>query len=194
VSTAAVINLSDLPEGVASQPRGEAAAKLHRRRRASLAGGTVSPDGASSNETRSALAVLEPPAGPSAQDFAVYLQVIHRETENYLARLGRAASEGRAVDEANNFLRWLQFSGVLKVLEMHAFLDRKFLTLRARADAVQEICRPHLQGRNPAVNPQLARVDELNNKVDVLLALMAKSSGAAAPEILTVTDVGGVKS
>jgi len=112
-------------------------------------------------------------------DFRVILAKVFKETDSYLGRLSRAANEGRAVDEANNFLRWLQFSGVLMLLEKYSSIDEKFLTLRKTSGDLQDICKPHLQGRNIKDNPNLSRIDELNNKVDIILAAMAKSAKPA---------------
>jgi hypothetical protein len=44
---------------------------------------------------------------------------------------------------------------------------------------LQDICRPHLQGRAQRPSPSQARVDELNDKVDVLLSLLAKPAATA---------------
>ena len=112
-------------------------------------------------------------AQPSETDFRCALKCIYSETANYLARLARAAAEGRGVDEANNFLRWLQFSGVLRLLEMYCSVDRDFLKLRATCGQLQEICKPHLQGRNFQASPSQARIDEVNGKVDAILYLLS---------------------
>ena len=125
---------------------------------------------------RSASVIIHSISQPAELDFNAVLFVIHRETENYLARLARAASEGRAVDEANNFLRWLQFSGICRLLENYSFINEKFVTLRAKASELQEICKPHLQGRNIKEHPSQARIDELHDKVDSLVAIFAKSA------------------
>jgi len=126
-------------------------------------------------------------------DFRVNLLTIYRETENYLARLGRAANEGRAVDEANNFLRWLYFSGVLSLLEQYAVIDEKFLTLRKTADNLQDICKPHLQGRNVKESPSQSRIDEINDKVDAILSAMARNVTPPFNQPVKILDVGGVQ-
>jgi len=41
------------------------------------------------------------------------------ETDRYLDSLARSVRECKRVDEASNFSRWLQFSGVLQILELH---------------------------------------------------------------------------
>ena len=145
---------------------------------------------------RSAAVIIHSITQPPDIHFRVTLLGIYRETEKYLGRLGRAASEGRAVDEANNFIRWLQFSGVCRLLESYSFIDEKFLTLRKQADEVQDICKPHLQGRNIKENPSQARIDELNDKVDYMLSMMAKRAGGSAtvePLPVPMLTSGGVK-
>jgi hypothetical protein len=140
---------------------------------------------------RSAAVIIHAITQPAQADFGVTLSLIYRETEKYLGRLGRAASEGRAVDEANNFLRWLQFSGVCRLLESYSFIDKKFLTLRKQADELQDICKPHLQGRNIKENPSQSRIDELNDKVDIILAAIAKKATVTV-EPMKQIEVGGV--
>lgn len=109
-----------------------------------------------------------------AADFRWRLKDIYKETNSYLERLGRAVSEGRAVDEANNFLRWLQFSGVVGLLEKYSFVDEQFKKLGATCTNLQQACQPHLQGRNIKENPSQARIDELNEKVDWMISQMAR--------------------
>ncbi|MGN6552318.1 MAG: hypothetical protein ACTHLW_01095 [Verrucomicrobiota bacterium] len=41
------------------------------------------------------------------------------ETDGRINTLTRSVKEGRGVDEASNFSRWLRFSGVIQILEMH---------------------------------------------------------------------------
>jgi hypothetical protein len=107
-------------------------------------------------------------------DFCWTLQLIYKETKAYLESLGRAASEGRAIDEANNFLRWLQFSSILRLLEKNPSVNPNFVTLRNQCNDLQAICRPHLQGRRMVASPSQARIDEVNAKVDIILAAIAK--------------------
>jgi hypothetical protein len=122
-------------------------------------------------------------------DFRCALKCIYQETANYLDRLARAASEGRAVDEANNFLRWLQFSGVLRLLELYASLDPNFRKLRVKCGELQDVCKPHLQGRRMPPSPNEARIDEVNQKVDAILCLMAKQAKVVSPPESQAVDV-----
>jgi hypothetical protein len=118
------------------------------------------------------------------------LQFIYKETKAYLERLARAASEGRAVDEANNFLRWLQFSSILRLLEKNSFVDPAFVMLRHQCEDLQAICRPYLQGRNMPASPSQARIDEVNAKVDIILAAMAKPISPATVDTATAVGSG----
>jgi hypothetical protein len=122
--------------------------------------------------------------------FRVTLDTIYQETKHYLERLGRAASEGRAVTEANNFLRWLYFSGVLSLLGKNYFINEKFLTLRKDAENLQEVCKPFLQDKFIKPPPSQARIDELNDKVDLILSSMARNV-TPLPHGNEVLQIGG---
>jgi hypothetical protein len=49
-----------------------------------------------------------------------------------------------------------------------------FVTLRNQCSDLQAICQPYLQGRRVLASPSQARIDEVNAKLDVILAAMAK--------------------
>ena len=48
---------------------------------------------------------------------AVRLHVLWRETSNRVNHYEKLVRESTSVDECSNFLRWLQFSGVLDILK-----------------------------------------------------------------------------
>lgn len=50
---------------------------------------------------------------------AVNLHTIAQETDRYLESLAHSVREGKGCIEAANFARWLQFSGVIRLLERH---------------------------------------------------------------------------
>ena len=50
-----------------------------------------------------------------AISWAASLSWLAKETDRYLDRLARSVAECKSVDEAANFCRWLQFSGVMKL-------------------------------------------------------------------------------
>jgi hypothetical protein len=68
----------------------------------------------------------------SALAYQTNLQRIYDETDRYLASLARQVHEGKAVDEAANFGRWLQFSGVLVLLERFNVPGKEFPSLQSR--------------------------------------------------------------
>jgi len=49
----------------------------------------------------------------------VQLHRLWRETDNRLNSLARSVREGKCVDEASNFCRWLRFTGLLELLEQN---------------------------------------------------------------------------
>lgn len=49
----------------------------------------------------------------------VQLHVLWRETDNRLVSLARSVREGKSVDEASNFCRWLRFTGLIELLEQN---------------------------------------------------------------------------
>lgn len=109
---------------------------------------------------------------------------LQRETLGMLLHLERAVSEGRAVDEASNFCRWLTFSGLCHLLESFSGeppwnIDGK--EVRLVAQRVIAACGViHKGGRMPA-NPQQSTVDEINAKMDYILSRMAKPAPPAPP-------------
>lgn len=127
-------------------------------------------------------------------EFNVTLLGIYNETARYLGRLGRAVAEGRAVDEANNFARWLQFSGVLELLERNAGINDSFANLRNQAQEVQRGCIPSLKGQAVKALPSQSTVDEINSKVDYVLSLLAKTAQVPADAPLQLVDVSATKS
>jgi hypothetical protein len=122
---------------------------------------------------------------------AVMLHVLWRETFNYLERLQRAVAEGRAVDEASHYGRWLLFSGLIKIFEAYP-QDKPHEVdgpkLRKLADDVVYACGQIYKGGKMPINPSEARVDELNSKVDKILSLMAKDVTPLKPTYDLLTE------
>ena len=111
------------------------------------------------------------------ENFRVTLWTIHRETSRYLDDLAQHVRECKRVDEASRFVRWLQFSGVLKLLEKYQN-DQKFSSslvvfnpsaLRKKSDALLMDCGDLFRGGK--ANPRYAESDiaEINRKLDLLL-------------------------
>ena len=72
-------------------------------------------------------------------DYRVLLDTICRETSRHLDVLGREIRENKNVFEASRYLRWLEFSGVLKLLEKYCLPGQDFSLLRKKVgDSVND--------------------------------------------------------
>jgi len=107
----------------------------------------------------------------------VTLHWLWKETISKLESLARAVHDGRAVDEASSFSRWLNFSGLIKIFD--AYPQPAPLTVDGGAvqrlvDQVIASCGQVYRGGKMPVNPSTSRIDELNEKVDRILSHIAK--------------------
>jgi len=107
-------------------------------------------------------------------DYAVILDTISRETSRHLDLLAQNAREGQNVMEAVNFARWIQFSGVCRLLERHSLPDRKYPSLRKQAEDVIQDCSEHLRGGRVAPKYAESDISAINRKLDALLASAAR--------------------
>ena len=90
----------------------------------------------------------------------------------------RALHQGRGVDEASNFARWLQFSGLLKILEAYpqpAPLEVDGVAVRRLVERVIAAAGELHKGGAMPINPSQSTVDEINGKIDFILSQMAKN-------------------
>ena len=101
--------------------------------------------------------------------WAATLSRIVTETDRHLDRLARSVGECKAVDEAANYCRWLQFSGVLQL--PHPSFQR----LRAKADDV--LARVGEIYKGAKVRPQYDASDiaAINGKLDFLLSQVSQA-------------------
>jgi hypothetical protein len=112
------------------------------------------------------------------------------ETKGKLLSLERAVAQGRAVDEASNFSRWLFFSGLCELLESASGIppwniDGK--EVRVIAERVTYACGLIYKGGKQPVNPQQSTVDEINAKVDYLLSKLAKPAPPLSVQVLVAS-------
>jgi hypothetical protein len=104
-----------------------------------------------------------------ALQWASGLSRIASETDRYLDRLARCVAENKSVDEAVNFCRWLQFSGVLKLPHP------EFVTLRNKADSVLDRAGEIYKGGKVKAYCEASAVDALNAKMDFLLTAISQA-------------------
>jgi len=107
---------------------------------------------------------------------SVKLHCLWRETTNRLDSLARSVREHKSVAEASNFAKWLQFSGVIDLLEQNP----QGFPLVVDGKRVREQVRTLLSDcgesfRNGKADPKYAASDiaEINRKLDILAAHVA---------------------
>jgi hypothetical protein len=103
------------------------------------------------------------------------------ETDRQLERLARCVREGKCVDEAANFCRWLQFSGMLTL--PHA--DFAILWKKSE-DIIYQAGQIYKGGK---VNPtyDVSDIAAINAKLDVLLGNKALPVVTLDTKLLGVT-------
>jgi len=184
-------NCGEACDGVSGGGRADGARCLARSsaRAPSCEGGSA--DGTNKSARAKRDAALRAIGTDAQVEFNVTLLGLYNETARYLGRLSRAVAEGRAVDEANNFVRWLQFSGVLELLERNAGANENFFNLRNQAQEVQRSCIPSLKGNTLKASPSQSTVDEINTKVDYVLSLLAKTVAGGETAPLQIVEING---
>ena len=100
--------------------------------------------------------------------FRVLLKRIYAETDLRLDTLARQVREAKAVNEASNFCRWLQFSGVMSLLALCPIpeIDLKAFERKLR-DIIWDCGELYKGGK---ANAKYAESDiaEINRKLDLL--------------------------
>jgi hypothetical protein len=120
----------------------------------------------------------------------VILHWLFKQTMNHLELLTRAVHEGRAVDEASNFARWLSFSGLIKIFEAYPqpvplLVDGP--AMRLVTDKLVSACGVIYKGGRMPENPSQSVIDEMNAKMDFIISQMAKT---ASPSFVDTAVTG----
>lgn len=117
-------------------------------------------------------------------DFRVRIKTIYTETWRYLETMAREVREGKSVNEASHFCRWLQFSGILRLLETHPSPEDDFRKLRRRVDDLAFECGLLYKDGKADAKYGASDIAEINSKLDSLLAAIpqAKLPAPAAAE------------
>lgn len=113
---------------------------------------------------------------------AVQLHWIWRETSNRLDVLHRRVQEGRDVMAASEFARWLNFSGIIKLLEANAQdapLKVDGALLRSKCEIVLAQCNDRF--RTNSEDPNLAKAEllSIHEKLDTLAGYVSRLSAPA---------------
>jgi len=107
----------------------------------------------------------------------VQLHCLWRETDNRLTSLARSVREGKCVDEASNFCRWLRFTGLLELLEQNSRplpLIVNGAGLRVKVQDILFDCGEFYKGGKPALPKYsdsdmatvMDRLDMITNRLD----------------------------
>lgn len=123
--------------------------------------------------------------------YRVLLQGMCFETLRYLETLARGVREGKNVDEAANFCRWLQFSGVLELLERYAMPGQDFHSVRRMVSDVILECGERFRGGRVQPTYSESDIAAINRKLDVLLSQAAHAPSGLQRGVLAVFDAQG---
>jgi len=103
----------------------------------------------------------------------VELHVLWRETGNRLDTLWQCVREAKRVDEASNFCRWLQFSGVLQLLKRNPAdfpLQVDGAALERKAKDILSECGELYAGGKHDAKYAASDIAEINRKLDALMS------------------------
>jgi hypothetical protein len=101
--------------------------------------------------------------------FRVEAETMGRETSSYLDGLARSVNEGKRVDEASNFCRWLRFSGVLKFISS-TNCEADAGELNAKLETILHQCGEIYKGGRVLPKYDSSDIAAINAKLDYLLA------------------------
>jgi hypothetical protein len=99
-------------------------------------------------------------------EFKTSMERLYHETERYLIELQRSVNEGKQVDEASNFCRWLQFSSISSILKFSSKLDIKALEQRIK-DIIYD-CGQYYKGGKILPKYAASDISDIMAKVDAL--------------------------
>ena len=115
----------------------------------------------------------------------VILSRIYSETVNQLDSLAQRVCEGRDIEAASNFARWLSFSGIIKLLEdyppgMESFGPKTVdgALLRWKCDQLIQACSERF--RTNSLDPafEKKKFESLHEKIDSIAGYLSKLTAA----------------
>lgn len=115
----------------------------------------------------------------SVQTEPVNLHWIWRETVTRLNVLQGRAREGKNVQEASEFARWLRFSGLIKLFESNPQPEPKQVDAKVvekLIDGILSDCADQWRSRNGDVKYSESDIAEISRKLDIIAAQVAKIS------------------
>lgn len=149
--------------------------------------GSVLIDKAGRSDVASERTRLEPDIKSPGR---VELHVIWRETSNRLTVLHRRVLEGVDVEAASEFVRWLQFSGVVKLLEANPHDGHLRVDGQALRKQISDIVFDCGQRFNDPKGDPTVKRSELELIADRLAAIEKRLSGGV-PQLSVVSSEDG---
>ena len=108
--------------------------------------------------------------------YRVLLETISKEVHNKLESLACQAREGKNVMEAADFARWLQFSGVLTLLERYALADQDFTLVRRAVTELLSECGEQFRGGRVAPKYSESDIRAIKNDINEIRACLARKT------------------
>ncbi len=102
------------------------------------------------------------------------LERIFKESCIHLRSLSCEVGEGKNVYDASRFVRWLQMSGVLELLEICKDVNPRFVELRKSVTDLIFDCGERFKGGKVDAKYAQSDIAEINRKLDILTSCVAK--------------------
>jgi hypothetical protein len=128
--------------------------------------------------------------------FRVALGRLFSETARYLDALALDAREGKRLDEAANFARWVRFSGVPDLLSRFAPDDLKFPSFEPKVTQILSDCGEHFRGGRVVPKYSDSDIAAIKQELSEIRALLARPATDVVISVVSrdpqppVLDVG----
>lgn len=117
---------------------------------------------------------------PSDFSHQVKCAKIYRETMNRLSSLQNRVNEGKDLEFALEFCRYIFWSGIIELLEYHAStqsgLEVSGANLRTRVKQLQEDVQRRFVKSNTSPKVELSELEKINHKLDLIAGRISQLS------------------
>ena len=111
------------------------------------------------------------------------LHKVWLETYNRLETLRRRVNEGRSIDEASGFARWISFSGLIPLFKANAqdgFFKVDGALIESKVELVISMCNDRYRTNNTEPTFEQAELESLHEKIDRMAGYLSRLSEAPA--------------
>jgi hypothetical protein len=115
-----------------------------------------------------------------------YLNRLWRETMTRLTILATRVHEGKFLQEASEFARWLRMSGMFEL-----FAGQNKEHLYKQVENIIYECGEHWNNRRSEAKATVSEFEAMNHKLDLIAGHVAKLSAPAQPSLLDSAVVIG---